>query len=637
MPLHRTLLPRLPGQPLARTLAETLTRVLVLGAALAGSAAALAQPATLPAAQVARGVIVQLRPTAASVRESTQAQRERLATVASDAGLDAAQTPMPVGAQAHLLRFAAPLTGTALDDALRRVRLNPQVASAEPDVRMHRLAEPNDPYYSSGVQWHLRTPADGGPAAINLPPAWALSTGLPSQVVAVVDSGALFDHPDMAGKWLPGYDLVSDVATANDGNGRDADAADPGDWVSSADAATAQFAGCTVEPSSWHGTFIAGEIAAASNNGTGVAGVNWNAKILPVRVSGKCGAWLSDVVDGIRWAAGVSVSGVPANPNPAKVINVSFGGSSSCTSSYQSAIDDATAAGSLVVVAAGNENGPLTRPADCRGVLAVGAVRQDGLKTYYSSYGSNVGIMAPGGPGADAGPRLYSVSNAGTLGPGQNTYDAKDGTSFAAPLAAGLASLMQAVNPSLTPAEIVARIQQSARGFPSNAAYPTCSNSKPVSGACNCTRETCGPGLLDADGALQLASSPAVSIVPVDQVSAGSTVTLDGSASTGVGGSSIVGWSWTLVSGTPVSIQSADKAVASVTLPAAGTWVFRLLVTDSGGRAADNTVTVTAVASEGSGGSSSGSSGGGATGWAWGLGLWAVALAAWVRRRRRGV
>lgn len=124
-----------------------------------------------------------------------------------------------------------------------------------------------------------------------------------------------------------------------------------------------------------------------------------------MRVSGKCGAWLSDVVDGIRWAAGLPVSGVPTNPNPAKVINVSFGGSTTCTPAYQYAIDDAGAVGSLVVVAAGNENGPLTRPADCAGVLAVGAVRQDRLKTYYSNYGRIVGIMAPGGPGGrDVGP-----------------------------------------------------------------------------------------------------------------------------------------------------------------------------------------------------------------------------------------
>ncbi|HNL43107.1 MAG TPA: S8 family serine peptidase, partial [Ottowia sp.] len=514
--------------------------------------------------------------------------------VAADAGLGGAQAPMPVGPGAHLLPFAAPLTGTAVQDAERRVRLNPQVASVEPDVRLKRLATPNDPYYTDGIQWHLRTPAQGGAAALNLPPAWERTRGSAEQVVAVVDSGALYGHPDLAGKLLPGYDLISDLDTSNDGDGRDPDASDPGDWITSSEAGSGRYPLCPAEDSSWHGSFIAGEIAAATHNGVGVAGVGWDTRVQPVRVSGKCGAWLSDVVEGIRWAAGLPVSGVPTNPTPARVINVSFGGSSSCNSAYQTAIDDAGAAGSLVVVAAGNENGALTRPADCAGVLAVGAARQDGLKTYYSSYGPNVGIMAPGGPGAaDTGPRLYSTSNAGLRGPGEHIYDSKDGTSFASPLAAGVAALMLSVNPALTPAQLISRIQSGARPFPSSAAYPTCRVGMPASSACNCTRETCGPGLLDADRALQLATSPSAVIAPIGSVPAGSTVTLDGRGSAAVAGASIASYQWSQVSGSPVGIRDAGAPVASVSLPdARGDWVFRLLVTDSEGRAADNYVTV---------------------------------------------
>ncbi|HNO41665.1 MAG TPA: S8 family serine peptidase [Ottowia sp.] len=609
-----------------RILTAHLLPALALGTALLTSLPARATDAT-----VARGLIVTLKAPSDGGRESPQATRERLRAVAADAGLGGAQAPMPVGPGAHLLPFAAPLTGTAVQDAERRVRLNPQVASVEPDVRLKRLATPNDPYYTDGIQWHLRTPAQGGAAALNLPPAWERTRGSAEQVVAVVDSGALYGHPDLAGKLLPGYDLISDLDTSNDGDGRDPDASDPGDWITSSEAGSGRYPLCPAEDSSWHGSFIAGEIAAATHNGVGVAGVGWDTRVQPVRVSGKCGAWLSDVVDGIRWAAGLPVSGVPTNPTPARVINVSFGGSSSCNSAYQTAIDDAGAAGSLVVVAAGNENGALTRPADCAGVLAVGAARQDGLKTYYSSYGPNVGIMAPGGPGAaDTGPRLYSTSNAGLRGPGEHIYDSKDGTSFASPLAAGVAALMLSVNPALTPAQLISRIQSGARPFPSSAAYPTCRVGMPASSACNCTRETCGPGLLDADRALQLATSPSAVIAPIGSVPAGSTVTLDGRGSAAVAGASIASYQWSQVSGSPVGIRDAGAPVASVSLPdARGDWVFRLLVTDSEGRAADNYVTVSTFGGDVD-------EGGGTTGPAWGAGLWALALGAlWHRRTRR--
>ena len=609
-----------------RILTAHLLPALALGTALLTSLPARAADAT-----VARGLIVTLKAPSDGGRESPQATRERLRAVAADAGLGGAQAPMPVGPGAHLLPFAAPLTGTAVQDAERRVRLNPQVASVEPDVRLKRLATPNDPYYTDGIQWHLRTPAEGGAAALNLPPAWERTRGSAEQVVAVVDSGALYGHPDLAGKLLPGYDLISDLDTSNDGDGRDPDASDPGDWITSSEAGSGRYPLCPAEDSSWHGSFIAGEIAAATHNGVGVAGVGWDTRVQPVRVSGKCGAWLSDVVEGIRWAAGLPVSGVPTNPTPARVINVSFGGSSSCNSAYQTAIDDAGAAGSLVVVAAGNENGALTRPADCAGVLAVGAARQDGLKTYYSSYGPNVGIMAPGGPGAaDTGPRLYSTSNAGLRGPGEHIYDSKDGTSFASPLAAGVAALMLSVNPALTPAQLISRIQSGARPFPSSAAYPTCRVGMPASSACNCTRETCGPGLLDAEGALRLALSPSAVIAPIGSVPAGSTVTLDGRGSAAVAGASIASYQWSQVSGSPVGIRDAGAPVASVSLPdERGDWVFRLLVTDSEGRAADNYVTVSTFGGDVD-------EGGGTTGPAWGAGLWALALGAlWHRRTRR--
>jgi serine protease len=337
------------------------------------------------------------------------------------------------------------------------------------------------------------------------------------------------------------------------------------------------------------------------------------------------------VVDGIRWAAGLPVSGVPTNPNPARVINVSFGGAGSCGVSYQTAIDAARAVRSLVVVAAGNESGPLTRPADCRGVLSVGAVRQDGLKTWYSNFGRSLGIMVPGGAGAqDGGPALYSTLNSGQRGPETSTYGAKQGTSFAAPLAAGVAALMLAANSALGPDEIISRIQSGARPFPHVPGHVSCESAATINTPCNCTAASCGPGLLDAAGALQLAASPSVAIAPVDAVDPGATVTLDGRGSTPSQGAQLVGYQWSQYAGpSNAAIATPDQAMTSVTLPGGqGSWVFRLVVTDSAGRSADNYVT---VATRDAGDSDSG--GGGAMAWWWGLGLWLAAIAAWRQRR----
>src|SRR6202043_3764317 len=149
-----------------------------------------------------------------------------------------------------------------------------------------------------------------------------------------------------------GYDFITDPIVANDGNGRDADASDPGDWITAADAATATFQGCTVGNSSWHGTRVAGILGALSNNATGITGITWLPKILPVRVLGKCGGVDSDILDAMRWAAGLHVTGVPDNTHPAQIINMSLGGPGPCTSAEQTVIDEVVASGVAVVVSA---------------------------------------------------------------------------------------------------------------------------------------------------------------------------------------------------------------------------------------------------------------------------------------------
>jgi serine protease len=531
----------------------SLTFPLALSAALVVFASG-AVARELPAS----GVIVQLRSTAVQLeadpaasegvdlRANPQARREqalaawqrqlalrteRLGQVAVEAGVPARQT----GSAGAALRldFPAPLKGDALEAAMRRLRLHPDVASVTPNVRWQRaqaLNVPTDPLFAQ--QWHLQAPTTFA-SALNLPAAWALNTGVVNApVVAVVDGGVRYDHPDLAGHLLPGYDFVSELEVANDGNGRDADASDPGDWITWEESRSPAFQFCDVSDSSWHGTGIAGQIAAASNNSLGVAGVSWGVQVLPVRVAGKCGALLSDLLDGVRWAAGLPVSDVPANPHPAKVINLSYGGSGPCDSAYQETVNDATAAGALVVVAAGNAAAPVSRPADCTGVLAVAAVNGDGSKTIYSSYGPNVALAVPGGSGSsgeDAG--LLTTLNTGLTVPAAHTYLPLVGTSFAAPLVAGTAALMLSVQPGLTPADLTRLLKASVRPHTMRFNLPMCNAAYGYQSVCNCTTTTCGAGLLDARLAV-LAATPA-STTPVTPV-----------ADSGGGGHT--GWVWGL-------------------------------------------------------------------------------------------
>ena len=612
-----------------RGVVRLLCAAFCLMAFSAAQAQAQAQAQASASAGMARGLIVQLREAPnTSGRDAPQALRERLQGVAQSSGLSGLST-RAIGPRHHLMALERPLRGAELDDMVRRLQFHPEVLSVEPDVLIRRQAVPNDPLFASR-QWHLQTPAIQA-AALNLPPAWDRSTGN-AITVAVLDTGIRPGHPDLVGQLLPGYDFISEVEFANDGDGRDADPTDPGDWITSTEAAGALFSGCTVENSSWHGTFIAGQIAAATHNGLGVAGVSWGARILPVRVSGKCGAFLSDILDAMRWSAGLNVAGIPPNANPARIINLSFGGDAACSSTYQSVIDEVTAAGSLMVVAAGNEGGALRRPADCRNVLAVGAVRADGLKASYSNSGANVALMAPGGDGTLP---LTSLDNTGVFGPGLDTYGSKIGTSFSAPLASGVAALMLSVNPALSPAEIVARMQQGVRGHTANPSFAQC-----VSGGasiCNCTTAACGAGLLDAAGALSAAFNPVARPVASGTLQPGGQVVLNGAGSLPASGAVLAGWLWTQVGGPAISLSAPNGVTTSFVLPtAAGDYSFRLLVTDSLGRTAFDSVVVTSVAGSSDGGAASGG-GGGALGLG-GLGaLWALVLAvvAADHRRRR--
>lgn len=573
---------------------------------------------------VAHGLIVQLKPAAKGLdsRELPSADparrelaaQERMSVVRQGAGI-VSFSHRHLSGEHRLMRFAHALQGTELEDTMRRLRLHPDVASVEPNVRLRPMSTPNDPLFAQ--QWHLASSAlAANAAALNMTRTWSVTTGT-AMTVAVVDTGVRYGHPDLAGRLLPGYDFIEDVANANDGDGRDADASDPGDWVTADDRKSGLFAGCEISDSLWHGTFIAGQIASASNNALGVTGMNWNARILPVRVSGKCGALLSDILDGIRWAVGLTVPGVPANPNPARIVNLSFGGDQPCSSSYQSVIDEMATVGALLVVAAGNSQGSgdnmqLKRPADCRGVLAVGAAQANGLKTGYSYIGSTMAVMAPGGDGSifPLTTQILSTDNAGAQGPGADSYGHKSGTSFSAPLAAGAASLMLAINPALTPDALVSRLKAAAGPHVFVAGYPSCSMRNQV--ACNCTTTLCGAGLLDPTAAALSAYAPAAVIAPVPAPATGASLQLNGQSSAAVGTSTIASYRWSQLTGSIAVLNNTTNAIAQVVLPNfEDRFVFRLTVTDSLGRTGFADLDFTSIAPV------SNSGGGGADHAAW--------------------
>jgi len=499
--------------------------------------------------------------------------------------------------------------GESAAAVMARLRSDPTVESVDVDQRRYPHALPNDPLFAN--QWYEQ---NNQPSAVDAITAWDITTGTQRSdiVIADLDTGIRFDHPDLGPlggpKLLAGYDFITDPAVANDGDGRDADAADPGDWVTSADVATTKFSGCTVGNSSWHGTRTAGILGAIANNSTGIAGISWGAKILPVRVLGKCGGADSDILDAMRWASGLHVDGVPDNTHPAQVINMSLGGTGACTSAEQIVINEVLAKGVLVVVSAGNEGGPVDSPANCVGVAGIAGLRNVGTKVGFSSLGPEISLAAPAGncintTGACVYP-IDTTSNAGTTTPTINGYtdqlNPSLGTSFSAPIVSGIAALMVSANSNLTAPQLIARLQEGALTFPVSAdtTIPNChvpaGSSDLQTTECNCTKQTCGAGMANAPGALRAALRPIAAIALPTSVSPGQNASFSAAGSAAACGHTIASYAWSVVGSSATAVQGANTPFATVVAPSSGSITVQVVVTDDAGLTDSAQVTVSA-------------------------------------------
>ena len=476
------------------------------------------------------------------------AQRvERAKALGTRVGLDL-RTGSGVSPRAHVV-FAHGLTSAQLAKRLSR---ESDVEYAVPDQRRRISTAPNDPLYFTGPpvaagsggpavgQWYLRAPAGDVQSSINVEPAWDIAPANSDIIVGVIDTGVRFDHPDLqraaaGGKLLPGYDMIRDTEVANDGDGRDADASDPGDWLTLEEVQDPHsfFYQCdtTAENSSWHGTQTSAMIGALTNNGIGMASVARNVRVLPVRALGKCGGFDSDIIAAMRWAVGLNVPGTPINSTPARVLNLSLGSEGACTAAYTDAVAEINAAGAVVVSSAGNSTGHAAgAPANCSGVVAVTGLRHAGSKVGFSDLGPAISIAAPAGncvntaPGTPCLYPMLTAANSGLTTPVSNaaggsiytdSFNISVGTSFSAPMVTGTVALMLSADPTLTPAAVRTLLQSSARPFPSSGLSNTdgtplaqCVAPQPIGSPqidqleCYCTTTTCGAGMLDAGATL---------------------------------------------------------------------------------------------------------------------------------------
>ncbi|MBE0011160.1 S8 family serine peptidase [Arthrobacter sp. AET 35A] len=466
----------MPASP--RRLLTSVTALSIAGLLLGSLTAspAVAQPAVPEPAPSIEPSVTGLQPDRFIVKFRDMAQTssaDRIDTFDATGELGiVVEEVRPTGDGGVIVEATEDLTVNQVSEVIATLEAQADVEYAEVDQFAKPAAATNDTY--SNWQWNLFE-AQGG---MRVPDAWKTATGA-GITVAVIDTGST-PHSDLARNSIPGWDFITDTATSVDGDGRDADPNDPGD-------------SCEGGPSSWHGTHVAGIIGAEANNAKGVAGVAYNSKVQHIRAVGACGGWSSDIAPAIIWAAGGPVAGVPTNPTPARVINLSLAGEGLCSTTYQNAINYAVDRGTVVVAAAGNGSSPamFASPANCQNVIAVGATGREGSQAPYSNYGEEIDVSAPGGDsytGYESA--IISTDNAGHQVQGEEMYELKQGTSMAAPHVAGTAALMLSANMQLTPAQLEQTMKDTARSLP---------------GACS---GGCGTGIVDAAAAV-VAAAPA--------------------------------------------------------------------------------------------------------------------------------
>ncbi|MBA3252958.1 MAG: S8 family serine peptidase [Pseudomonadota bacterium] len=627
------------------------TRVTAKQAALKGI------PAVSNAApeQMVSRLIVKLRsPTASELVRPMSASRVQALSATAGVGMKSVR---PMAGNASLLVLDTPLHLSEARAVAARLARDSGVEYAEPDIMFKKVATPNDPRFSE-MQWNLfapsatytgaLTPAAGGgtrsataTGGANLPLAWDVTTGHNSVVLAVIDTG-IVNHTDLNnagvtpfsetyvpnGRFLAGYDFISEGAgglptnfVANDGNGRDPDPSDPGDFVTTQDEMAHPLVCDDGQPgpqnSSWHGSHMAGVAAAMTNNALSIASVAWNVRVLPVRALGKCGGALSDIAEAIHWAAGLPVPGVPTNTTPAQVISLSLGSDPDvpCDGTMQSAVNAAIASGAVVVAATGNDFRPdaISVPAKCTGVIAVTAHTINGENADYSNIGAAGGappqptisspgggqptLLGRGGPTDEPswfGYYIWSTTLWGNTtpssggGPGGASTGPNlsgfTGTSAATPQVAAVAALIKSMIPSASPTMIRNFLVTTVRPHPAGGA---CALPPPMG-----FMGQCGPGLLDANAAVRaaaLVAPPVVIVQPQNTtVFEGQTATFS-VAATGAGP---IAYQWRR-NGTPIAgATSASYTTPAVTIAADNGSTYSVVITNGAGTVTTSAATL---------------------------------------------
>jgi serine protease len=572
----------------------------------------------------------------ASTQALAQRTEQRLAALASRRGL-ILEARRQIAGRIYAIQVES-ASGEAATVTLARLRADASVEYADLDERRYPQTVPSNSLYSQ--QWYLQPSSSTNPAAVDAQTAWDTTTGSTSLVIADIDTGVRADHPNLSARLLSGYCFISDSFTANTagtsyvcpGSG----AWDPGDGLTSSDISSHPSecgSGSSAESpaySSWHGTRVAGVLGADVSYTAGIVGVTWGPMLLPVRALGRCGGSDSDIITAMLWAAGITVTvdgSQITNANPAKIINMSLGGTGSCPSSYQDAVNQITAKGILIVASAGNEGGPVDAPANCSGVVAVAGLRNAGTKVGYSSLGPEVSLGAPAGncvndisSGANTTPcvdEILTTTNLGTYAPDANDYTGQYycdpttgsnanctltngnqyrtynlGTSFSAPIVSGIAALMASANSNLDSCELLSRLKEGAVAYPqsssttSTVCHVPASSSDVQNTECICTTDgqTCGSGMANAPGALQAALRPVAAVSVPASVSSGQGVTLDGSGSAAAEGYAINTYEWASTGSHVLQIANGTTAKATVTAPTCGLGTVQLTVTDNEGR-----------------------------------------------------